>query len=87
MKNLATELKERQAATAEQCIAEQMGKLAASQNPTMDYCAGMIDLAYVQGNYGKERRDLLLEQLRRVVNNRRQELQKQRMARLMERTA
>lgn len=87
MKNLATELKERQAATAEHCIAEQMGKLAASQHPTMDYCAGMIDLGYVLGAYGKERRDLLLEQLRRVVNNRRQELQQQRLARPLEKKA
>lgn len=87
MKPLATELKERQAQQIERCVGEQMAKLAASQHPTMDYCAGMIDLGYVLGAYPKERRDVLLEQLRRIVNIRRQELHKQRLERTLGRTA
>lgn len=87
MKPLATELKERQAEQTERCIAEQMAKLTASQHPTMDYTAGMIDLGYVQGHYTNERRAVLMEQLRRIVNERRKQLQQQRMERLIGRTA
>jgi DNA-binding IclR family transcriptional regulator len=86
MRPLLTEVKARQSEQAESCIAEQMAKVAASIVPTMDYCAGMIDLAYVIGHFGKERRDLLLEQLRKVVNHRRQELHKQRISRILEKT-
>lgn len=85
MRPLVTEMKERLAEQTERCIAEQMAKLSASKHPSMDYTAGMIDLGYVQGHYTNERRAALLEQLRRIVNERRKELQKQRIDRIMER--
>lgn len=86
MRPLVSEMKERLAEQTERCIADQMAKLSASKHPSMDYTAGMIDLGYVQGSYTKERRDLLLEQLRRTVNHRRQELHKQRISRILEKT-
>lgn len=83
MKPLVIELKEQQSAQAERCIAENIAKVAASQAPSIDYVAGMIDLAYVLGCYRKDRRDVLLEQLRRVVNHRRSELHHQHLDRLL----
>lgn len=85
MRPLMSEWKARQSEMTERCISDEFARLAGSMSPAMDYAAGMVDLGYVLGAYPKERRDALLEQLRRIVNERRKELQRQRIDRIMER--
>lgn len=84
MRPLMSEWKARQSEMTERCISDEFARLAGSRSPAMDYAAGMVDLGYVQGHYTNERRAALLEQLRRTVNERRKELQKQRIDRIME---
>lgn len=84
MRPLIEELKARQRDQAEKAIESQLQAVSVSREPSMDYCAGMIDLAYAMGHLGKERRDSLLEQLRQTVNKRRGELHQQRISRILE---
>lgn len=68
---------------AEQNIAASMAQVAGSIAPTVDRVAGEIDMAYKLKLIDYPRRDVLLGQLRVVVNNRRAELREQQNAKLL----
>lgn len=69
---------------AEQNIAASMAQVAGSIAPTVDRVAGEIDMAYKLKLIDYPRRDVLLCQLRVIVNNRRQQLREIHNARLLE---
>lgn len=67
----------------ERLIAKLLAKQAGSAAPAIDRTAGAIDLAYEQGFIDYPRRDVLMDQLRVIVNKRRHELLEQRHAKLL----
>lgn len=69
---------------AEKAIAASMAQIAGSIAPTVDRVAGEIDMAYKLRLIDYPRRDVLLCQLRVIVNNRRQQLRELQNARLLE---
>ena len=68
---------------AEKAIAASMAQVAGSIAPTVDRVAGEIDMAYKLKLIDYPRRDVLLCQLRVIVNNRRAELREQQNARML----
>lgn len=68
---------------AERQIAMSMVKQTSSMAPSIDRVAGEIDLAFKLKLIDYPRRDLLLCQLREIVNHRRTQLREQRIARLL----
>ncbi len=68
---------------AERLIAESFAKVAASEGPSFDLYAGEINLAFKLKLIDYPRRDVLLGQLRAIVNNRREVLKAQHIARLL----
>lgn len=70
-------------ALAEQRIANAMAAQSASQAPTIEGVAHMITFAYDLKLLSFERRDVLLCQLRQIVNHRRSQLCKQKNARIL----
>lgn len=68
---------------AEKAIAASMAQVAGSIAPTVDRVAGEIDMAYKLKLIDYPRRDVLLGQLRVIVNNRRQQLREQQNARML----
>ena len=68
---------------AEKAIAASMAQVAGSIAPTVDRVAGEIDMAYKLKLIDYPRRDVLLGQLRVIVNNRRAELREQQNARML----
>lgn len=70
-------------ALAEQRIANAMAAQSASQAPTIEGTAGEITMAYKLGLIDYPRRDVLLCQLRQIVNHRRSQLCRQKNARII----
>lgn len=68
---------------AEKAIAASMAQVAGSIAPTVDRVAGEIDMAYKLKLIDYPRRDVLMGQLRVIVNNRRAELREQQNARML----
>lgn len=68
---------------AEKEIAAALAKLAASRAPCMTHAIGMIDMALALDLIGAEQASSLKDQLRRVFNYRRTELNEQRIARIL----
>ena len=68
---------------AEKAIAASMAQVAGSIAPTVDRVAGEIDMAYKLKLIDYPRRDVLLGQLRVIVNNRRAVLREQQNARML----
>lgn len=79
----ATDLGIRLADKAEQEIAAALAKLAASRAPCMTHTIGMIDMALALDLIGAEQATNLKDQLRRVFNYRRTQLNEQRIARIL----
>lgn len=68
---------------AEREIAASLAKLAASRSPCMTHTIGMIDMALALDLIGAEQAAGLKDQLRRVFNYRRTQLNEQRIARIL----
>lgn len=60
----------------EAAINKELARVAASEAPDIQHGMGMIDLAYQVKLITYAQRDVLIEQLRRIVNVRREELRK-----------
>lgn len=69
---------------AERIISQSIAQVAGSIAPSIDRAAGEIDMAYKLHLIDYPRRDVLLGQLRVIVNNRRTQLREQHIARLLE---
>lgn len=78
-----TEEQIRFADMAERHICNSLAALTSSQAPLLDRVAGEIDLAYKLHLIDYPRRDVLMGQLRAIVNHRRDQLRKQHHARLL----
>lgn len=70
---------------AERQIAISMASQTNSNAPDMERVAGQLDLAYKLKLIDYPRRDVLLSQLREIVIRRREQMNEQRIAKLLER--
>lgn len=69
---------------AERVISASIASVSASSAPCMTHTIGMIDMALALELIGAEQASNLKDQLRRVFNYRRTQLNEQRIARILE---
>lgn len=68
---------------AERYISASMARVAGSEAPSMDRTMGEIDMAHKLKLIDYARRDVLVGQLREIVNERRSAIRQERHARIM----